>query len=173
MIGPLLATLAAILALMAIGVAVNARTRGRHRAWIDAPSDRVWDAITDIDVHPRWQPQLDRVRKTGERTWLESRTDGLEQTLEVLEAEPERRVVWRLKESHGAYDATWKIELEPHRGGTRIRARQRDTARSRTLARTVSFLRGGRDVELREFLAQLRIHLQERSWDGCAASPPR
>ena len=87
---------------------------------VDAPAARVWEALTDLDRYPEWNPQITRIRgslRPGERIDLQLALPGrspMDLTATVEEAQPGALLTWR-----GHVLARWlfegyrRFEVEP------------------------------------------------------------
>src|SRR4051812_48473350 len=98
---------------------------------VDAPPDRVWPVVADIAVPARFSAELQQVR------WLDgaagpalgARFVGVnsnelmgtwETTSTIVEWEPGRRLGWAVADPANP-SASWRFELQPAGGGTRVR----------------------------------------------------
>lgn len=92
--------------------------------FVAAEAHWAWRLVADPRRHPEWQPDLIAVthaQGTGagaEADWTRSRL-GLHfhGHAEVLEAEPDRRVV---EHDTGAVEAWWTFDFTPEGAGTRV-----------------------------------------------------
>jgi hypothetical protein len=64
-----------------------------------------------------------------------------------------------IEPADGSSRTSWTITLGPEGAGTRLRARHRDDLAGGA-SRLLAFLRGGRDVELREFLDGVKLRAE-------------
>jgi uncharacterized protein YndB with AHSA1/START domain len=125
---------------------------------IDAPSDRVWAVVSDLQRMGEWSPECRKMIVFGttrkgahvlglnRRGWAVWPTNST-----IVRYEPGRAIGWRVFENR----ATWSYELEPTGGGTRLVERRSAPANglpqlSALFARV--FLGGvaGHDAELLE-----------------------
>jgi uncharacterized membrane protein len=100
------------------------------QTWIDAPPDRVWAVVSDIELMPTMSQELQSVE------WLDGATEpsvgagfvGLSKhealgewstTSEVIECEPERVLAWAVEDPKNP-TAIWRFRLEPKDGGTEL-----------------------------------------------------
>ena len=98
--------------------------------WIDAPPNRVWPLVSDIELMPSMSEELQSV------TWLDgvteaavgarfvgrSKHDALGEwatTSYVIECEPERVFAWAVEDPNNP-TAIWRFCLEPKDGGTEL-----------------------------------------------------
>lgn len=99
--------------------------------YIEAPPSRVWPLVSDIDLPSRFSHEF----QGGE--WLDDVTEGAvgarfrgrnrheaagewETTSVVVECEPEKAFAWAVGDPDHP-SATWRFELAPEAGGTRLR----------------------------------------------------
>lgn len=122
--------LVALGVLVALGIAVyvvgallpedHVATRS---AAYEQPPERVWEAITGVDEFPEWRGGIDGVERLpnreGRPVWREfSGTGPL--TLEVVEAEPPRRLRLRIADADLPFGGTWTYRIEPTASGCRL-----------------------------------------------------
>ena len=97
----------------------------RAEAYVDAPPDRVWAALSDLSRMPDWSPELVRMvplKRGGLRVgqWylgINRRNAVVWPTRSVVaEVEPGRRLTWDTRSS----GARWIWELVPEGDGTRV-----------------------------------------------------
>ena len=78
----------------------NAPAVARDAIVVDAPPQRVWEVLTDIDRWPKWQPGVSRARLEGSLAPGSSflwRANGLRIRSILREVEPPSRVGWEGK----------------------------------------------------------------------------
>jgi uncharacterized protein YndB with AHSA1/START domain len=101
------------------------------QTWIDAPPERVWETVADVELMPAMSTELQEVRwcdgatgpGVGRRFVGRSKHDDLgewETTSHVVECEPPRVFAWAVEDPEHP-TATWRFTLEPVDGGTRLR----------------------------------------------------
>jgi uncharacterized membrane protein len=100
------------------------------RTWIDAPPDRVWEVVSDIELMPTMSQELQSIE------WLDGATEPSvgagfvghskhealgewSTTSEVIECEPERVLAWAVEDPKNP-TAIWRFRLEPKDGGTEL-----------------------------------------------------
>lgn len=102
-------------------------TRVESSILVNAPSDEVWEFISDIDRLPEWAPDINRVAyesdgEIGEGTvYRESGGSGprdAESEWKITEWDPPRRQVHRTDE--GPLKLRVTFELDPSNGYTRL-----------------------------------------------------
>lgn len=97
---------------------------------IPAPPERVWDVVTDISVMPRFSEELQSIEwaegfsqaDMGAQFLGTNRNEDIgEWTVRchIIEFEPPRRFGWAVHDIDNPA-ATWRFELEPIPGGTRL-----------------------------------------------------
>lgn len=100
------------------------------RVWIDAPPDRVWELVSDIELMPAMSPELQSVEwldgadgpVAGARFTGRSRHEAMgewETISQVVELEPERMFGWAVGDP-AEPAARWRFRLEPKDGGTEL-----------------------------------------------------
>lgn len=88
-----------------------------------APRHEVWRLVSDVANYPSWRPGLVRVELLpeveGRLAWREvGRRSSVEFVAE--EAVPPERFVARITSTGLAYGGSWRFELSPEAGGTRL-----------------------------------------------------
>ncbi|MEU5846957.1 SRPBCC family protein [Saccharopolyspora shandongensis] len=107
------------------GPAVELRTR------IDAPPDRVWELVSDIELMPRLSAELQSVEwvdgatgpALGARFVGHNKHDALGEwstTSHIVEFEPARVFAWAVADPDDP-SATWRFTVEPADGGVVLR----------------------------------------------------
>jgi uncharacterized protein YndB with AHSA1/START domain len=89
---------------------------------VPAPRRDVWDVVADPYHLPRWWPRVERVEEVTDDSWTEvmmsSRGRPVRLDYTQVEAEPRRRLVWRLEVDESPFERLFaesvlEIELEP------------------------------------------------------------
>jgi uncharacterized protein YndB with AHSA1/START domain len=98
--------------------------------WVDAPPERVWPAVVDVEAMPGQSPEVQRVEwleggvpAVGARFRGYSAHDALGEWSTVslvVECEEPRVFAWAVEDPENP-TATWRFTLEPADGGTRLR----------------------------------------------------
>ena len=90
---------------------------------IDAPVDKVWGLISDLNRMPQWSPQCRKMKalgpiRPGTRTLNLNRRGMLfwPTTSTITEVIPERKLAFRVDINH----TVWTYELQPTATGTRV-----------------------------------------------------
>ena len=100
------------------------------RTWIDAPPDRVWELVSDIELMPAMSSELQSVEwldgangpAAGARFTGRSKHDAMgewETTSQVVEFEPGRVFGWAVGDP-ASPSALWRFRLESKDGGTEL-----------------------------------------------------
>lgn len=100
------------------------------RAWIDAPPERVWPLVSDIELMPGMSSELQSVEwldgasgaALGARFVGRNRHEAMGEwtaTSQIVEFEPGRVFAWAVGDP-GEPAATWRFRLEPRDGGTEL-----------------------------------------------------
>jgi uncharacterized membrane protein len=98
------------------------------RIWIDAPPDRVWALVSDVELMPSMSTELQAVEwldgatgpAPGARFAGRSKHDAFGEwttTSQVVECEPGRVFGWAVGDPANP-SASWRFRLEPKDGGT-------------------------------------------------------
>jgi uncharacterized membrane protein len=92
----------------------------RTSGLIQAEAQKLYEMWRDVESAPLWQEQIDRVKRTGEKTshWVMRSRDNdktIEWTSEILADEPGRRIAWR--SVGGDSDNAGEVIFEPSPGG--------------------------------------------------------
>lgn len=100
------------------------------RTWIDAPPERVWGLVSDVNLMPETSPELQSIEwldsatgpALGARFIGRSKHESLGEwatTSHVVEFEPGRVFAWAVEDpEHPA--AIWRFRVEPRDGGTEL-----------------------------------------------------
>jgi len=137
---------------------------------VDAPSDRVWQVVSDVARMGEWSPECRRVFLVGaKRAELGVRMVGINRRgvavwptwSRIVRFEPGRAVAWRTRES----GATWTYEIEPTATGARLVGR-RDLEGFTVGTRLLAPLIGGATGHDRELDAGLRATLERIKADA-------
>jgi uncharacterized protein YndB with AHSA1/START domain len=89
---------------------------------VPAPRGEVWEILSDPYHLPRWWPKVERVEEVTDDTWtkvmISSRGKAVRLDYTRVEADPQRRVVWRHEVDESPFervlaDSLLEIELEP------------------------------------------------------------
>ena len=103
----------------AIAVVIGWWLPVEHRASgqieIDAPPERIWAAMTDIEAFPAWRSDVTRVERVSAADtvgWVEHGRHG-RLTFAVERAEPPRVLVTRIADRSLPFGGTWTYEIAP------------------------------------------------------------
>jgi uncharacterized membrane protein len=100
------------------------------QTWIDAPPQRVWEIVSDVELMPTMSSELQSVEwldgacgpSVGARFIGRSKHEALGEwstTSHVIECEPQRVLAWAVEDP--AYPtAIWRFRLQPKDGGTEL-----------------------------------------------------
>jgi uncharacterized protein YndB with AHSA1/START domain len=94
---------------------------------INAPPERVWEALVDVGDYPRWRPDVrsvDVLSTEGALRWRERTRQGAI-TLERSEEQPPRRLAARIADEGLPFGGTWTYDLAPAAQGTRVTITER------------------------------------------------
>ena len=98
--------------------------------WIDAPPQRVWAVVSDVELMPTMSQELQSIEwldgatepAVGARFTGHSKHEAFGEwatTSEVIECEPQRVLTWAVEDSRNP-TAIWRFRLEPKDGGTQL-----------------------------------------------------
>jgi uncharacterized protein YndB with AHSA1/START domain len=101
------------------------------QTWIDAPPQRVWELVSDVELMPRLSAELQSVEwadgATGPALGASfvghNKHDALGEwstTSYIVEFEPPRAFAWAVADPDEP-SATWRFTIEPADGGTSLR----------------------------------------------------
>jgi uncharacterized protein YndB with AHSA1/START domain len=96
--------------------------RASRRIEIDAPPERIWAAMTDIEAFPAWRPDVARVERfsTAEAVgWIEHGRHG-RLTFAIERSEPPRVLVTRIADRSLPFGGTWTHEVAPSGHGALV-----------------------------------------------------
>jgi uncharacterized protein YndB with AHSA1/START domain len=102
----------------------------RALTWIDAPPERVWPLVSDVELMPGMSSELQSVEwldgasgaALGARFVGRNRHEAMGEwtaTSQIVEFEPGRVFAWAVGDP-GDPAATWRFRLEPKDGGTEL-----------------------------------------------------
>jgi uncharacterized membrane protein len=100
------------------------------RTWIDAPPERVWAVVSDVELMPSMSNELQSVEwldgatvpAVGARFIGRSKHEALGEwatTSHVIECDPPRVLAWAVVDPDDP-TAIWRFRLEPSGGGTEL-----------------------------------------------------
>jgi uncharacterized protein YndB with AHSA1/START domain len=100
------------------------------QSWIDAPPQRVWALVSDIELMPTMSTELQSIEwlggaaepAVGAKFVGHNKHEAFGEwatTSEVIECEPERVLAWAVEDARNPI-ATWRFRLEPKDGGTQL-----------------------------------------------------
>jgi uncharacterized protein YndB with AHSA1/START domain len=105
----------------------------KRKRVIDAAPSAVWDLVSDPYHLPRWWPQVQRVEEVTDDAWTNVLRSPKGKTVRadftLVEAEPERHMVWRQEVEESPFEAILHealttVSLEPEGdGATRVELR--------------------------------------------------
>lgn len=123
---------AAIVAIVLVVTVVGMMLPQGHVASVtrhyDAQPDVVWSLITNRERFPEWRSDLRSVQLLGDvkgkQRWKEqSKHDAV--TMEITEAETDRRLVTRIADENLPFGGTWTFDLMPDGSGTNLTITER------------------------------------------------
>jgi hypothetical protein len=129
--------------------------QGSKEAVLDAPIDKVWAVLNDVEGLPRRNPRilsvqiLDRKGSQPMR-WLEHVDTGDEALIMVSQWVPFKRVQWTMLQSGFGMSGTWTLTLESLGSRTRV-ALSENSHCTKFMTRAVLCL-AGRDSNLKRML---------------------
>jgi uncharacterized protein YndB with AHSA1/START domain len=117
-------TLAALVAVMAIiGVFMPVAHRASRTVNIEAPPERVFAVLTDVERYPEWRPDVKQVSRLadagGAMRWQETGAQGTI-PYRVIEQAPPARWVVRIDDPSLPYGGSWTYELRVESTGTSL-----------------------------------------------------
>jgi uncharacterized protein YndB with AHSA1/START domain len=101
----------------------------RQETVVPATPSEVWGLVSDPAQLPRWWPGVTRVEEATDEAWTTVLTSPKGKSVRVdytrVEAEPERRVVWRQEVDESPFErilasSTTEIALAAEGDGTRV-----------------------------------------------------
>jgi uncharacterized membrane protein len=88
---------------------------------INAPVEKVWEVVTEIERYTEWQKQLDKVEITDEKTWVEYPKNSPE-PLKFSLASDQRPEKMEFHYTMGnSFSGHWKGETTPTATGVRMK----------------------------------------------------
>ncbi|MGH9703193.1 MAG: SRPBCC family protein [Candidatus Acidiferrales bacterium] len=117
-----------ILAILVVGVLAVAGSLGagyflppeysfRRMVVISQPPTAVWQVLTDFSSQPEWRANLRGMEQVADRdgrqTWLETRMDGQQSTMEIAQTIPPLKLVCLFVSSRNSPQMTWEFDITP------------------------------------------------------------
>lgn len=127
MIRPALIVIGALVALFLLVVAIGWMLPVAHRATrsatFDATPSEVFALIAGFQDYPGWRSDVTRVEILSERDPLRFREHGSQGAIayEMVERQPDRRMVVRIVDQGLPYGGQWTYEVLPEAAGTTLR----------------------------------------------------
>jgi uncharacterized protein YndB with AHSA1/START domain len=91
------------------------------------PPEAVWQTLTDFAGQPAWRKDVAKVERLAEgaaERWMTTTTHGSSDFLQVLEAQPPRRLVCEFQDRKGRPYIRWEYTLKADGAGTRLTLRE-------------------------------------------------
>ena len=160
----LLAFVAAIVVIVTvIGTALPREHVASRDATFDAPADRVFAILLDVEHYPAWRSDVTSVEMLSKTPLLRWRERGSNDTLtfEVVEAQPPVRMVTRIADPTLPFGGTWTHVLSSSGAATTLSITERGEVYNpifRFMARFVF----GHTATIDRFLADLRQRVARR-----------
>lgn len=162
--------IAFVIGLLVVAAVVGLFLRDDHRvaraATLPAPPDAVWAVVADLDAHPSWRPDLEKLERLdpidGKPAFREHTRQGvvrfvLDEERAPSDAAPGRRVT-RIADTHLPYDGRWIVSIAPAAGGARVTVTEDGRVKNplfRTMSRTVYSLSATQEAWLRALAKRL------------------
>ncbi|HLJ92018.1 MAG TPA: SRPBCC family protein [Gemmataceae bacterium] len=91
---------------------------------IAAPSEKIWQVITDFQNVPTWHPEVLRVERLpdqhGREIWRETYKGGFLMKLAITERLPPRRLVRTIADEKSPFTGCWEFEIITLDEGSRV-----------------------------------------------------
>ena len=114
------ALVALIVIVLVVGMMLPQSHSAARRARLAQPPGEIFTAISDYRSFTTWRSGLKEVRPRqgtdGRVSWVEVSRQG-ELPLEIVEAEPPRRLVGRIADPKLPFGGTWTYQVEPTSDG--------------------------------------------------------
>ena len=109
-----------VAATVVAGLLIPAEQSFVNAVEINAPSEKVWEVITDRERYAEWQPQLGKVEISGDGTWVEYPKDSPEPLLFSLakDSRPDSMEFAYAMGDH--FRGHWKGVIEPSATGVKL-----------------------------------------------------
>ena len=124
--------------------------------------DSTWAALADLEGQPAWRSDLSDVRRLPDRlgrtAWMEFYSHGERMVVSEVAMEPPSRLVWRLDDDTGPFEAHWEFALTPSDAGCEVSLNERGRSRNPMFRFVLHYLVGKATYAV-EYLEQLRTHL--------------
>jgi uncharacterized protein YndB with AHSA1/START domain len=134
----------------------------RAEAVLPAPPAAVAALVSDVEGHPKWRSNVERIevheRRPGTTRYTEHSGDGAIR-FEFREESPGTRYRSTIVDPTLPFGGHWTIALQPETGGTRVSIEERGLVRS-PIYRFFSALVFGHHGTMNQYLADLRQAVQ-------------
>lgn len=118
---------ALVLVVVVVGLLLPQHHEASRSAYIGAPPDTVWAALTDVAGYPSWRHDVRRVdvlpNAAGGRAWREYQSDKSNDrgiAFEVREASAPRHLVTRITDRGLPFGGEWEYDIAPEGNGSRV-----------------------------------------------------
>ena len=151
--------LAVIVAVVVIGWLLPAEHVASGEVTVPAASQRVFEAISDVNRYPSWRPGITRVEvlATHPLRWREHE-GGDAITFEVVESSPPQQLKVRIADADLPFGGSWTYVLTPVGTGTRLQITE-DGVVHNPVFRFVSRFVIGHTATIEQFLDDLEAFL--------------
>ena len=133
-------------------------------ATVAAPCDEAWAAVADLKGQAAWRADLAEVRampdRLGRAAWMEFYSHGERMIVSEVALEPPSRLVWRLDDDTGPFEARWEFALSDA-GGCEVSLREEGRSRNPMFRFVLHYL-VGEEAYARLYLSELSAHLADR-----------
>jgi len=156
-----LGVFAALIGLVVLtGYALPVEHVASRTARFAQPADRVYAALTDVENHPKWRPDVKSVEVLSSAPSKRWREEGVSDsiTFEVTDAQPPSRLVTRIADPDLSFGGTWTYELRSDDSGTRLTITEHGEVYN-PLFRFMSRFVFGHTATIDQFLSDLKKHL--------------
>ena len=94
---------------------------------INAPADKIWSVLTDVQNFPEWEPNVTKVEgkaALGEEITVHTKFSERAFPVTVSEFVPEKRMVWSSGMPLGLFKGARTFTLTPVDGGIKVKTRE-------------------------------------------------
>ena len=159
-IGVTVLVLAMVVAVVGIGSMLPPAHVASAEATLNAPPERVFQALSEVTRYPEWRPRVTRVEvlATDPLRWREHE-GGDAITFEVMDSSPPQRLKVRIADPDLPFGGTWTYTLTPAGTGTRLQITE-DGVVHNPVFRFVSRFVIGHTATIERFLDDLQTRLR-------------
>ena len=128
----------------------------------EASCEATWAAAADLQSQAAWRDDLAAVRgmpdRLGRTAWMEFYSHGERMVVSEVEVAPPTRLVWRLDDDTGPFEADWVFAFVPAGEGCSVSLTEHGRSRNPMFRFVLHYLVGEAAYPTR-YLEELTVHM--------------